>query len=93
MEATNRLQRSRLALVTLGHFLNDSYSSFFTPILPVLIEKLSLSLTADQLSGLPDRRRLPECGWRPQRLSGSRRLTGPEGAAPHASGRQSASAV
>src|SRR6266568_6724839 len=82
MEAANRLQRSRLALVTLGHFLNDSYGSFFAPILPLLIEKLSLSLTADQLSGLPDRRRLPECGWRPQRLSGSRRLTGPEGAAP-----------
>ena len=46
MEAANRLQRSRLALVTLGHFLNDSYGSFFTPILPLLIEKLSLSLTA-----------------------------------------------
>ena len=46
MEAANRLQRSRLALVTLGHFLNDSYGSFFAPILPVLIEKLSLSLTA-----------------------------------------------
>jgi hypothetical protein len=29
MEATNRVQRSRLALVTLGHFLNDSYGSFF----------------------------------------------------------------
>jgi len=46
MEAANRLQRSRLALVTLGHFLNDSYGSFFAPILPILIEKLSLSLTA-----------------------------------------------
>jgi len=46
MEAANRLQRSRLALVTLGHFLNDSYGSFFAPILPLLIEKLSLSLTA-----------------------------------------------
>jgi FSR family fosmidomycin resistance protein-like MFS transporter len=46
MEATNRLQHSRLALVTLGHFLNDSYGSFFAPILPLLIEKLSLSLTA-----------------------------------------------
>jgi FSR family fosmidomycin resistance protein-like MFS transporter len=46
MDATNRLQRSRLALVTLGHFLNDSYGSFFAPLLPVLIEKLSLSLTA-----------------------------------------------
>ncbi len=46
MEVANRLQRSRLALVTLGHFLNDSYGSFFTPILPLLIERLSLSLTA-----------------------------------------------
>src|SRR5438093_5836231 len=46
MEVANRLQRSRLALVTLGHFLNDSYGSFFTPILPLLIEELSLSLTA-----------------------------------------------
>src|SRR5438128_11314189 len=50
MEAANRLQRSRLALVTLGHFLNDSYGSFFAPIVPLLIEKLSLSLT--QASGL-----------------------------------------
>src|ERR1043166_8993550 len=46
MEAANQLQRSRLILVTLGHFLNDSYGSFFAPILPVLIEKFSLSLTA-----------------------------------------------
>jgi MFS transporter, FSR family, fosmidomycin resistance protein len=38
-------QRSRLALVTWGHFLNDCYGSFFAPILPLLIEKLSLSLT------------------------------------------------
>ena len=77
MEATNRLQRSRLALVTLGHFLNDSYGSFFTPILPVLIEKLSL--------------------WMMRVGSalevGPPRLTEPAGAAPHASGRQSASAV
>jgi hypothetical protein len=40
-----RLQRSRLALITRGHFLNDCYGSFFAPILPLLIEKLSLSLT------------------------------------------------
>src|SRR5262249_47939934 len=46
MKAANQLQRSRLLLVTLGHFLNDSYGSFFAPILPMLIEKLSLSLTA-----------------------------------------------
>jgi FSR family fosmidomycin resistance protein-like MFS transporter len=54
MEATNRLQRSRLALVTLGHFLNDSYGSFFAPLLPLLLEKLSLSLTtASGLAAIP----------------------------------------
>jgi FSR family fosmidomycin resistance protein-like MFS transporter len=45
MEASRGLQRSRLALVTWGHFLNDCYGSFFAPVLPLLIEKLSLSLT------------------------------------------------
>jgi hypothetical protein len=44
MKVANQPQRSRLLLVTLGHFLNDSYGSFFAPILLVLIEKLSLSL-------------------------------------------------
>ena len=43
MKAANQLQRSRLLLVTLGHFLNDSYGSFFAPILPVLIEKLPVA--------------------------------------------------
>jgi FSR family fosmidomycin resistance protein-like MFS transporter len=46
MEPLSRMQRLRLALVTSGHFLNDCYISFFAPLLPVLIEKLSLSLTA-----------------------------------------------
>lgn len=45
METSRSLQRSQLALVTWGHFLNDCYGSFFAPILPLLIEKLSLSLT------------------------------------------------
>jgi FSR family fosmidomycin resistance protein-like MFS transporter len=45
MDMTGGFQRSRLALVTWGHFLNDCYGSFFAPILPLLIEKLSLSLT------------------------------------------------
>jgi FSR family fosmidomycin resistance protein-like MFS transporter len=45
MHTPGRFQRSRLALVTWGHFLNDCYGSFFTPILPLLIDKLSLSLT------------------------------------------------
>ena len=45
MHTPGRFQRSRLALVTWGHFLNDCYGSFFAPILPLLIDKLSLSLT------------------------------------------------
>jgi hypothetical protein len=45
MHTSDRLQRSRLALVTWGHFLNDCYGSFFAPTLPLLIDKLSLSLT------------------------------------------------
>jgi FSR family fosmidomycin resistance protein-like MFS transporter len=45
MDDAGRFQRSRLALVTWGHFLNDCYGSFFAPILPLLIEKLALSLT------------------------------------------------
>ena len=35
----------RLILVTLGHFTIDSYSSFFSPLLPLLVTKLHLSLT------------------------------------------------
>lgn len=54
MESSGRMQRSRLALVTWGHFLNDSYISFFAPVLPLLIEKLSLSLTmASGLASIP----------------------------------------
>jgi FSR family fosmidomycin resistance protein-like MFS transporter len=45
-EDSTSIQRSRLALTTFGHFLNDCYSAFLTPILPLLITKLSLSLTA-----------------------------------------------
>jgi MFS transporter, FSR family, fosmidomycin resistance protein len=45
MHMPSKFQRSRLAIVTWGHFLNDCYGSFFAPILPLLIEKLSLSLT------------------------------------------------
>jgi MFS transporter, FSR family, fosmidomycin resistance protein len=44
MDKPGGFQRSRLALVTWGHFLNDCYGSFFAPVLPLLIEKLSLSL-------------------------------------------------
>jgi FSR family fosmidomycin resistance protein-like MFS transporter len=41
-----RFLASRLALLALGHFSVDAYSSFFIPLLPLLIHKLDLSLTA-----------------------------------------------
>lgn len=34
---------SRMLLVAWGHFVHDIYSSFFAPLLPILIEQLSLS--------------------------------------------------
>ncbi len=40
-----RLLTPRLALVSFGHFTIDSYSSFFSPLLPLLVVKLHLSLT------------------------------------------------
>lgn len=35
----------RLTLLTAGHFSIDSYSSYLAPLLPLLVEKLDLSLT------------------------------------------------
>ena len=35
----------RLGLLTFGHLTIDSYSSFFSPLLPLLVEKLHLNLT------------------------------------------------
>lgn len=35
----------RLGLLTIGHLTIDSYSSFFSPLLPLLVAKLHLSLT------------------------------------------------
>jgi FSR family fosmidomycin resistance protein-like MFS transporter len=40
-----RFQTSGVLLVSLCHFIHDVYSSFLSPLLPLLIEKLSLSLT------------------------------------------------
>ena len=54
MAAPYGIQRTRLALITWGHFLNDCYISFFAPVLPLLIAKLSLSLTvASGLASIP----------------------------------------
>jgi MFS transporter, FSR family, fosmidomycin resistance protein len=40
-----RFMTPRLALLALAHFTVDSYSSFFSPLLPLLVPKLHLSLT------------------------------------------------
>ena len=40
-----RIIPPRLALLALGHFTVDSYSSFFSPLLPLLVSRLNLSLT------------------------------------------------
>lgn len=40
-----RRWNARLALLSFGHFTVDAYSSFFTPLLPLLVAKLDLSLT------------------------------------------------
>ncbi len=34
----------RASLLSLGHFINDGYASFFAPLLPMLIDRLDLSL-------------------------------------------------
>ncbi|MEO5618635.1 MAG: MFS transporter [Candidatus Eisenbacteria bacterium] len=41
----NHLIRPRLALLAFAHFTIDAYSSFFSPLLPLLVDKLHLSLT------------------------------------------------
>lgn len=38
-------QTGRILTLSIGHFVHDIYSSFLSPLLPLLIEKLSLSLT------------------------------------------------
>ncbi len=48
------MQPVRLGLATFGHFLNDCYAAFLTPLLPLLISQLSLSLTmASGLAAIP----------------------------------------
>ena len=40
-----RFQTGQILVLSICHFIHDTYSSFFAPLLPLLIEKLSLSLT------------------------------------------------
>ncbi len=41
----------RTGLLFLGHLLNDGYGSFFAPLLPLLIERLDLSLAMAGMLG------------------------------------------
>ena len=43
---TEKFQTSEVLTIGAGHFVHDTYSAFVAPILPLLIEKLSLSLTS-----------------------------------------------
>ena len=41
----NRFQTGKIMALSIAHFIHDVYSSFLSPLLPLLIEKLSLTLT------------------------------------------------
>ncbi len=43
-KSIDEFQTSRILLICGGHFVHDVFSSFIPPLLPLLIEKLSLSL-------------------------------------------------
>jgi FSR family fosmidomycin resistance protein-like MFS transporter len=50
---TSKFQLDRVLMITSAHFINDTYSSFLAPFLPLLIEKLTLSFTqAGSLSAI-----------------------------------------
>ncbi len=42
---TRAFQTGQILVLSICHFIHDTYSSFFATLLPLLIEKLSLSLT------------------------------------------------
>ena len=44
-QAESEFQTEKVLTISGGHFIHDIYTSFISPLLPVLIEKLSLSLT------------------------------------------------
>src|SRR6187397_1557342 len=65
--------RPRLALLAFAHFTIDAYSSFFSPLLPLLVDRLHLSLT--QVGGLVSLAAVsssfsqPLYGWASDRLA------------------------
>ncbi|MBW2653892.1 MAG: MFS transporter [Deltaproteobacteria bacterium] len=42
---TQKFQTGKVTLVAFSHFIHDVYTSFLAPLLPLIIEKLSLTLT------------------------------------------------
>jgi FSR family fosmidomycin resistance protein-like MFS transporter len=44
-DRNNRFHTGKILALSVGHFIHDVYSSFLSPLLPLLIEKLSLTLT------------------------------------------------
>ena len=53
LETENNFQTSKVVTITSGHFIHDTFTAFLAPLLPQLIEKLSLSLTqAGSLSAI-----------------------------------------
>ncbi len=44
-DRNNRFHTGKILALSIGHFIHDVYSSFLSPLLPLLIEKLSLTLT------------------------------------------------
>src|SRR4030066_2143358 len=50
---STRFQMDRVLTIISGHFIHDTYSAFLAPLLPNLIEKLSLTYTqAGSLSAI-----------------------------------------
>lgn len=45
MNQNNKFQTGNILLISITHFVHDVYSSFLAPILPLLIEKLSMTYT------------------------------------------------
>ena len=39
------MQKSRIVALSMGHFINDMYVGFLAPLLPLLIDKIGLTLT------------------------------------------------
>jgi FSR family fosmidomycin resistance protein-like MFS transporter len=50
-----KFQSARVVLISFGHLVHDTYTSFLSPLLPLLIEKFSLSYSMAGLLGLMQR--------------------------------------